>query len=121
MCRCICVYIVEYYMEGNSCPVLEFLKNCSAKEQAKILREIDLLEELGLSLGMPHLRKIEGTEDIWELRIRLASNQFRLFYLIYTEKTFVMLYGFQKKTQKTPKREIQIAIRRRVKYFERES
>ncbi|MCL5289763.1 MAG: type II toxin-antitoxin system RelE/ParE family toxin [Bacillota bacterium] len=111
---------VEYYMEKDYCPVLEFIHSCSSKEQAKILREIDLLEEFGPLLGMPYVRKIEGTDDIWELRIRLANNQFRLLYFIFSNNKIVMLHGFQKKTQKTPKREIEMALKRRMKYLIKE-
>jgi len=40
------------------------------------------------------------------------SGIYRVLYFAHTNKTFVMLHGFQKKTQKTPKQEIDIAIKR---------
>jgi len=49
------LYHVIYYVENNKSPVVEFIQNQNLKEQAKILREIDLLEEFGLFLGMPHI------------------------------------------------------------------
>ena len=47
------MYKVKYYTKKNKSPVVQFIKEQSSKEQAKILREIDLLEEFGLFLGMP--------------------------------------------------------------------
>ena len=47
------MYKVKYYTKNNKSPVVQFIKEQSSKEQAKILREIDLLEEFGLFLGMP--------------------------------------------------------------------
>ena len=50
------MYKIKYYAKNNKSPVIEFIKEQSAKEKAKILREIELLEEFGLFLGMPHLK-----------------------------------------------------------------
>ncbi|MDK2821519.1 MAG: hypothetical protein PWP31_1484 [Clostridia bacterium] len=54
------MFEIEYYEENNKCPVFDFIKTLSPKEQAKILREIDLLAEFGLSLGLPHIKKLQG-------------------------------------------------------------
>jgi len=50
------LFEIIYYTENNYCPILKFLKSIPKKDQAKILREIDLLNEFGLNLGMPHLK-----------------------------------------------------------------
>ena len=106
------MYKVKYYAENNKSPVVEFIENQSPKEQAKILREIDLLEEFGLFLGMPHIRKLKGYDDLWELRIKFSSNIFRIFFFNYKKGVFVLLHAFKKKNNKTPKREINKALRR---------
>ncbi|MHB8170082.1 MAG: helix-turn-helix domain-containing protein [Thermincolia bacterium] len=64
------MYEIEYYAEKGKIPVFEFIKEQTPKAQAKILREIDLLEEFGLFLGEPHIKKMRGTDDLWELRIK---------------------------------------------------
>ena len=110
------MFVIEYYTEKGKCPVLEFIEKLTPKEQAKILREIDLLEEFGLPLGMPHIRKIQGYEDIWELRIKHSSNNFRIFYLCYTGGKFVLLHGIRKTTGKTPARDIKTA-EKRMRYY----
>ncbi len=111
------MYEVIYYEIQSDIPVLEFILDRSPKEQAKIIREIDLLEEFGLSLGFPHVRKIINSE-LWELRIRFGTNIFRI---IFKEEgnMFILLHGFQKKTDKTPKKEINVALKRMEEYLAR--
>ena len=111
------MYEIIYFEEYNESPVVNFILKQYAKEQAKILREIDLLEEFGLSLGMPHIRKIKNTE-LWELRIKHSSNVFRILFKDFND-TFVLLHGFQKKDNKTPKRELNIALKRLKNHLER--
>lgn len=75
---------VELYIkENNESPVLDFILSLMPKQQAKIEREIDLLEEFGTSLFYPHAKKIEGEEykGLWELRVKLGTDTFRFFLL----------------------------------------
>lgn len=83
----------------------------------KALWEVDLLEEYGTALTMPHAKHIEG--DLWELRIRFASDISRVFYFYPLAHKIVLLHGFIKKTNKTPKREIETAKKRMADYQER--
>lgn len=115
----ILLYEVVYYVENNKSPVVEFIMEQSPKEQAKILREIDLLEEFGLFLGMPHVRKLKKSNDLWELRIKHSSSIFRIFFFTIKDVKLVLLHGFRKKTNRTPKQEINIALKRMQKYIER--
>ena len=84
-----------------------------AKHQSKAFREIELLAECGTALKEPHVKHIE--EDIWELR---PGNN-RVFYFYFQENTFVLLHQFRKKSQKTPKREIEKAKAERDDYLRR--
>ena len=111
------MYEIEYYDENNKCPVAELIKELNLKEQAKILREIHLLSKFGFKLGFPYISKIIGT-DLWELRIKHSSNQFRIFYFSFTNNKFVLLYGIRKTTDKTPKRDIEMANKRMNNYLE---
>ena len=113
------MYHIIYYVENNRSPVVEFIQNQNPKEQAKILREIDLLEEFGLFLGMPHIRKMKSTKSIWELRIKHSSNIFRIFFFTIKDSKLVLLHGFRKKSNKTPKKELDIALKRMLNYIER--
>ena len=106
------MYKIKYYAIDNKSPVVEFIKEQSPKHRAKILREIDLLEEFGLFLGMPHIKKLKNYNDLWELRIKHSSNIFRILFLNHKEGTFILLHAFKKKSDKTPQREINKALNR---------
>lgn len=109
---------VEYYEAANGhIPVREFIEALNIKERAKVARTIDLLEEFGINLGMPHAEHVEG--ELWELRARLSSNRYRIIYFLDTGQAFIMLHGFVKKTQKIPKSEIKIANKRLRDYISR--
>ena len=113
------VFQIIYYSNNGTSPILEFLKSLPKKDVAKILREIDLLEEFGLSLGMPYIKKLVNSEDIWELRIKFSSNNYRIFYFVLKDKKFVLLHAFQKKSDETPKKEISTAISRKNDFIKR--
>lgn len=79
----------------------------------KIVAYIDSLEELGTRIGEPVTKHLDG--EIWELRP--LSN--RILYAYYENNTFILLHHFIKTTRKTPKREIEQAIRNLKDYRER--
>lgn len=113
------MFEIQYYTKENSCPIHDFLKTLPKKDLAKILREIDLLAEYGYKLGMPHVKKMKGTDDIWELRIKISSNNYRVFYFTLKENTYLMLHAFLKKSNKTPSKELNTAIRYKKDFKER--
>ena len=96
-------------------PAADFLSALDAKFRAKALRTIDLLEELGPRLPMPHARKLAGHE-LHELRVRLGSNICRLFYFHHRESIYVVTSGYVKKSDKTNVREIVRAVRLKDQY-----
>ncbi len=89
-------------------PVDEFIKKQRPQAKAKIVHAIRLLREYGNELGMPHA-KILGS-GLYELRIR-GKEELRIFYC-FKQKTIYLLHGFKKQTQKTPRKELQIALQR---------
>jgi len=116
-------YEVELYeKEDGKTPVLEFILGLNSKQQAKIYREIDLLEKFGNELHYPHVDIIKGKKyvDLWELRIEFASNNFRIFYFLPQNNKTVLLHGIIKKKQKTPKKELETALERMKEYLRRE-
>jgi phage-related protein len=112
--------VVFYEDERGRRPVWEFMRSLPGKHRAKIARSLDLLEEFGLTLGAPHARSVKGHRKLWELRVQVARNAYRLFYFAHIEQRLVMLHGFQKKAQKTPHQEIAIAEQRMRDLLERE-
>lgn len=103
--------ILFYKKENGTEPVKEFLLTLPLKHKAKALREIDLLAEFGTQLKAPHVTKIEGDKygGLWELRIKFASDISRIFYFMPEGNTFILLHGYLKKTDKTPKKELKTA------------
>ena len=95
-------------------PVEVFIKSLGEKARTKVANTLDYLEEFGITLVSPHLKKLTGT-SLWELRI-LGADSIRIFYITITGRIFLLLHGFKKKSQKTPKREIVIAQKRLEEY-----
>ncbi len=75
--------------------------------RASYARLTDLLQEFGLDLRMPHSRAMGG--GLFELRPKGREGIARVFYCMKVGKRIIMLHSFIKKTQETPKREIDIA------------
>lgn len=103
-------YEIQFYCNPNGrSDVLEFIEKCEIKLQSKINRQILYIEEYGLNRAVPNLRKVTGT-DFWELRI-LGKENIRLFCL-QKEKTILIVHIFNKKSQKTPLKEIEVTRQR---------
>ena len=109
---------IEFYeTESGKKVILDFLDSLPVKHRARAIREIELLEEFGTDLKMPHVKQIDG--KLWELRIKASSNISRIFYFVSINNKIVLLHGFIKKTNKTPEREKETAKKRMVEYKRR--
>ena len=113
------MFTVEYYeKEDGTFPVEQFILGLDNKMQAKVFRLLNLLEEFGNQLSEPHSKHLE--EGIYELRIKQSSNTNRVLYFFFAGKRIILTNGFVKKTQKTPRNEIELAKRRKQLFYERE-
>ena len=63
------------------------------------------------------LKHLEGQKGLYEISVEVGNNIFRIFCCFDKGKVVVLFNGFQKKTQKTPKREIELALKLMNKYF----
>ncbi len=88
--------------------VEKFVETLDKRTVAKVLRTIDLLEQFGNRLGLPHSKSFG--RGLFELRIR-GQQEIRLFYAFHKD-AISLLSGFVKKTQQTPARELQKAFDR---------
>ena len=115
------MYNVQFYetQDGKS-QIWEFLEDLRIKaatsKDARIQHKqaslyIELLQQNGTHLNENITKHLE--DGIWELR---PGNN-RVFYFFFQDSTFVLLHQFRKKTQKTPKREIEKAKRERDDYL----
>ena len=96
----------------------EFLDSLSGKQAQKIAWVLQLIEDMDI-IPVQYFKKLVNTDDLWEVRIQAGNNIFRLLGFMDGEKWVVLNHGFQKKTQKTPKKEIQIAEVRKKDYLKR--
>ena len=95
----------------------DFFKAQTQKVRDKIIKVPDIVEQTE-HIPQNYLKYIEGTNGMFEIRIQLGNNIFRVFCFFDDNKLVVLLSGFQKKTQKTPKGEIQRAERLMREYYE---
>ena len=94
----------------------EFFKKQSRKVQDKIIKVLDILETVE-RVPITYLKYIEGTNGLFEVRVQLGSDIFRIFCCFDGNRLVVLFSGFQKKTQKTPSKEIDRAVRIMKEYF----
>jgi len=101
-------WAVNYYTDKRGeQPVKEWIKNLDRKLRLKVYRSFELLEEFNLNLKSPYVKPLE--DKLYELRIKDPKGIYRIIYFAHTGREFIMLNGFTKKTQKTPKKEIELA------------
>ena len=79
----------------------------SPKVQNKITKILEYIE----CIPTKYLKHMESTDGLYEMRITLGSDIFCVFCFFDKGRLVVLLSGFQKKTQKTPKKEIDKAVR----------
>lgn len=93
----------------------EFVSTLNEKERLKLKYILSLL---GTEDRIP-VKFIKSMSDgLYELRMEFNGNIYRVFFIFDDEKIVVLFNGFQKKTQKTPKGEIEKAIRIKAEYYE---
>ena len=110
-------HVVFYETAEGRQPAEEFLDSLNSTEAQKVTWTLKLIEDLD-RVPINYFKKLPDTDDIWECRIRFASKIFRM--LAFMDGSDVVLtHGFIKKTQKTPKREIEKAEENRKDYFDR--
>lgn len=94
----------------------DFFKEQNRKVQDKIIKVLDILEQVD-RVPSTYLKYIEGANGLFEVRVQLGNNIFRIFGCFDGDRIVVLLSGFQKKTQKTPPEEIARAQRIMTEYY----
>ena len=93
----------------------EFFVKQRDKVKEKIIWTFDLIEELP-RVPETYLKHLENTDGLYEIRVQQGSDIFRIFCFFYEGQLVVLLNGFQKKDQKTPKKEIEKALKIKAEY-----
>ena len=94
---------------------VEFFIKQREKVQDKITWTIELIEQLE-KIPETYLKHIDNTEGLYEIRVKQGSDIFRIFCFFDKGKLIIITNGFQKKEQKTPKKEIEKALKIKKEY-----
>jgi len=95
----------------------DFLIEQPIKVQNKIFKILEAIETLE-RIPTNYLKLITGSNGLYEARIQLGTDIWRVFCFFDSGKLVILLNGFQKKTQKTPGQEIRKAIKLMKEYYE---
>ena len=97
-------YFQEFYLEVND----------NVKEKIgfvfRVIKTVNQIPE-------KFLKHIEGTEGLFEIRVKVRTNIYRIFCCFDKGDLVVLFNAFQKKTEKTPKQEIELALKLKNEYF----
>lgn len=93
----------------------DFFDKQSKKVKAKIVWTFDLIEDLQ-RVPETYLKHIENSDGLYEIRVQFGSDIFRIFCFFDKGQLVVLANGFQKKTQKTPKQAIELALKIKKEY-----
>ena len=94
----------------------DFYKELNIEVKSKFQYVFELIRQVEM-VPKKFLAPMTGYEGLFEVRIEYQSNIYRVFCCFDKGKLVVLLNGFQKKTQKTPKKEIEKAMRLKEEYF----
>ena len=112
--------VIFYKTANGKCPAHDFLDSLPSKVAQKITWVLNFLEDLDV-VPSSYFKKLVGTEEIWECRIQFGSNAYRIFCFFADNSVVVLTHGFIKKSQKTPKSEIERAESYRKDFLKRRS
>lgn len=93
----------------------EFIESIDLKAARKVFQVLDMLQK-GLTVSGKFVKKLR--EDIFELRVSHNTNTYRVFYIYDSGNLIILFHGFQKKSQKTPQKEIEKAIAIKKEYYD---
>jgi phage-related protein len=95
---------------------LDFYKGLDTKVKSKIQYVLELIKQVE-RVPVKFLAPMSGYEGLYEIRVEYQSNIYRIFCCFDEGRLVVLFNGFQKKTQKTPKEEIEKTMRLKNEYL----
>ena len=109
-----------YTKENGSSPIKEFLESLPNKLLQKVSWTIEVIESFR-RVHSDYLKKLTGTDDIWEIRVQLGSDAVRLLGFFDGNDLIIVTNGFLKKTDRIPSKEIALAEERKKDYLWRKN
>lgn len=106
---------IHYFIStSDDNPVKKFIESTEPKTKKKIFKIFEFIEKYGIRAVFKNTKKLVGT-SLWEIRI-LGKSSTRIIYATIYKADILLLNGFLKKSQKTPKKEISVSIDRLNKW-----
>ena len=109
--------IIFYESDLGDKPVEEFVAGLDAAVRAKVVRTLELLRTQQI-VPSKFWKKLRGS-DLWEVRVEYAGNSYRVLAVLVKNNRVILLHALQKKSQKTPRQDMEIALQRQKRYFQR--
>lgn len=109
--------VMFFEKDDGTAPAEIFINSLDVKMAAKIFRLLVMISENGPELREPYSKFLE--DGIFELRAKVGSNITRILYFFFSGRKVIITNGFVKKTQKTPRAEIDKAKAYREEYKNR--
>ncbi len=114
------MFDVEYYaLPNGEKPIEQFIDSLDLKMRVKALGSVAILADFGNALREPYSKAIGN--GLFELRIKFAGDITRIFYFFFVGNKIILTNGFVKKTRKTPRYEIALALKYKADYEGRHS
>ncbi len=111
--------IIQFYRtKSGQTPIEDFLEALSGKQAQKIAWVLQFIEETE-NVPAQYFKKLVDTDGIWEVRVQVGGNIFRLLGFLDGGNLVILNHAYQKKTQKTPMKEIRISEKRKRDYLDR--
>ena len=109
-----------YRTTSGHCPIEEFLDSLNARQSTKVTWILRLIEDLEF-VPKQYFKKLVNTDDIWEVRVNVGKDTFRLLSFFDGPKLIVLNHAFAKQTRKIPRTNIRLAEQRKRDYFRRKN
>ena len=106
---------VYYVSDSGRVPVKKFIDSLASRTQQKYFAVIGMLEKLGKNLPEPHAKSLGN--GIYELRFKGQEGYIRILHFFYDGNKIILTNGFIKKSNKTPKKEMTLAEKRKEQYL----
>jgi phage-related protein len=95
----------------------DFYESQTEKVKKKIIWTLKVIEELD-RIPEIYLKHLKNTTGLYEIRVQVGNNIFRIFCFFDLDNLVIIGHGFQKKTQKTPKQQIERAEQIKKEYYD---
>ena len=108
-----------YETESGNRPVEDFLDSLNSKAAQKMTWVMELIEERQGNIHRKYFEKLKHTDEIWEVKAKYGSNEYRILDFIDEKNILFLVHGFQKKSRRTPKKDINAAEIRKKNHLRR--